>query len=129
MLRCSKHEKHRVKTCREVFWSRHGADGTRVRTLASFCGAQMSCLPELRERGWELEMTPEEVSWSTYHTSPRLNDALRSIVKSIDGRMVERTAKARFELRGRDKEQRPRHGNLYRATRRRDNPRYETVGL
>ena len=50
MLRCSKHEKHRMQTCREVFWSKHGADGTRVRTLASFCGAQTSCLPELRGR-------------------------------------------------------------------------------
>ena len=49
-----------------------------------------------------MEVTAEDASYSMHHTSPRLNDALRSIVKSIDGRMVEGTAKARFELRGTD---------------------------
>lgn len=40
VLRCGKHEEHSREMCREVFWTKHRADGTPIRTIADFFGAR-----------------------------------------------------------------------------------------
>jgi len=40
VLRCGKHEEHSQQMCREIFWSKHRADGTPVRTIADFFGTK-----------------------------------------------------------------------------------------
>lgn len=36
ILKCNRHDEHSIVDCREVFWAKHGVNGTRARTMADF---------------------------------------------------------------------------------------------